>query len=78
MHLLKAEAKGAFSATCPERPSGKTEGTHPYDMPMSIAGPQRDQPLAVAPVMTPEDRYDYNPRSMSVENLPPRVRGKHY
>lgn len=77
MHLGKAESKGLFTTTVPERPSNKTEGKGDY--PVSVSS-KPDTGLTVHPMMTPEDRmHEYYDRdALSVSNLPPRTRGKHY
>lgn len=79
MHLTKAETKGLFETKVPERRSSdKTEGKSDYPM---LSSPYKPEvPLTVAPMMTPEDknREYYDRDALSVANLPPRTRGKHY
>lgn len=77
MHLIKAETKGLFQTTVPERPSNKTEGKN-QGYPVAMSKPEI--PLTVAPMMTPEDknREYYERDALSVSNLSPRTRGKHY
>ncbi len=79
-HLLKAEPKGIFEATTPERQRPVTDeaGTT-----MTAIGTSMPSPFAVAVDMTPEQQQEtlrrrYGNDAMSVENLPPRTRGHHY
>lgn len=65
MHLLSAEKKTIFETTVRER-SG-VEGM-----------PSSGTPLAVSPVMTPQDKFAYDRDSLTVSNVAPRHRGKHY
>lgn len=66
MHLLSAERKNLFETTVRERKGVEGQPT------------PSETPLAVSPVMTPQDKYAYQRDSMSVSNIEPRHRGKHY
>ena len=65
MHLLSAESKNLFETTVRER--NAREGL-----------PSNETPLAVESFMTPADRMAYDRDSLSVSNVMPRHRGKHY
>ena len=77
-HLTKAEPRGLFKTTVPQRPNRETG--HEY----RFAPVPAEPPFAVAPDTTPDEarrlrqaswpEYDWP----SVQNINPRHRGKHY
>lgn len=83
-HLVRTTQKSLFETTVAGRRDPETqEAGRIYDMIPGV--PQAPPgPLSVSPVTTPEDAravsraqypsYDW----LSVENLEPRMRGKHY
>lgn len=79
-HLVKAESKGLFKTTVPARPNQETGD----DMRGAFPGARREAPFAVATAQTPDEARQVNMANWpeydwpSVENLPPRIRGKHY
>ncbi len=80
-HLTRTVQKSIFKTDMGPRPA---ERAHPIGMPYSADHEHRDERLSVAVDMTPGEalctrmsnypRYDL----LDTQNLPPRVRGKHY
>ena len=80
-HLTKAEPRGLFNTTVPERPNRETgHDTRPF----LNAAPIVEPPFAVAIDTTPDEarrlRMGNFPEYTwpSVRNVNPRHRGKHY
>ncbi len=79
-HLTKAEPKGLFSATAPERPNRET-GNEKFT---GLMPPRVEPPFAVQVDQTPDQAQRLRMAAYpaldwgDVSNLSPRTRGKHY